>query len=157
MRLGIVEPASQTTAQTSSPADRVVTAGRFEIKDSDGNFIPGASVTLTMDNGEFLLNKLSDAGGNVPVTPDDVQTASKHLKTIPIGRTWKIMYSVSAPGTNTKSGLFLDGSKPTVDQLTIHSVTLYRPDDIRAYYPHIAIGAGALALGTILWYVLRKK
>lgn len=111
-------------ARPYRPARRVLgqnlpaTYARFEIKDENGNFISGATVAVTTDDGHPLLSKQSDQGGNVSISPQEIQDAANAAG---ISLT-KLNYTVSAPGKGPQTGVFLDPSLPP--ELKLHEITL---------------------------------
>ena len=111
-------------ARPYRPARRVLgqnlpaTYARFEIKDQGGNFISGATVAITTDDGRALLSKQSDTGGNVAISPQEIQDAATAAGI----QLTKLNFTVSAPGKASETGVFLDPSVPP--ELKIHEITL---------------------------------
>jgi len=152
VRMGTIGPAAQqTTEEGPSNPTIPITASRFEIKDQNGNFISGAAVTITTDNGVFLMTKLSDNGGNVSIGTDELDQA---LTNAGMSRgTWsQLLYSVSFPGKSTVSGVLFDVSQPIIPQVALKEITLTDASTMN----WLVIPVLVVALGGVVYFATKK-
>ncbi len=105
-------------------APRLLYAGRFEIKDTEGNFVPGAKVTIMTNDDKVVISKLADSGGNVAIAPEEMQAGFKSSGVVQYK---SLNYSASAPGMVAKRGVFFDPKKSDQEQAVVHTIELLKP------------------------------
>lgn len=88
---------------------------RFEVKDAAlGNFIPNASVSLVFEDGTHVATKLTDAGGNVSFSEEELISAVEQAGLI--GTTGVAWYTIEAPGYKMAEGIAWDPDIPAEQQ-----------------------------------------
>lgn len=152
----IIEPPRQeTTVPIPQPLPRPITYVRFEIKDKYGNFIPGAAVTVSLDDGRHILTKLSDVGGNVSFSPAELSEVAERMVPMPRGDATSV-FVVRAPGKKEVTGTFFDPRRDLKEQVGIREIILVNETEAEApaMWPYLLVGAAVI--GGIA-YALRPK
>jgi hypothetical protein len=165
-KMGIVEPVNgqQQPATVTVPAPLPTTAFRFEIMDAEGNPVPGASVSLYLNDTHLLTLPVSDVGGNAAVSVADIQNAEYKLrqqrKAAPVqgglqgmgqsGVPRILSAVIQAPGYEEQRIKLMDVRENTrlSDVQQRHLVTLEKTDQGIPILPILGILA---AIGAIVW------
>ena len=127
-------------------ADPVV---RFVVTDELGaRFIPGARVSIVLEDGTFVLAKQADQGGNVAFGKNELMQALSraNISAAYADRAPVIWYTVEAPGYVVQDGMLFDPSMAAAEQWRkIYTVAL-KPASSQAVASDIAVPA-AVVLG----------
>lgn len=150
-RLGIVGSLGQTV-QVPRGSVEPTTAFRFEIMDAEGNPIPGAAVSLYLNNTHLMTPALADVGGNVAVPLADLQNAAEAIKQRGISiRTGMLNAVVQAPGYQETKVNLLDVAteRKLQDIEQRRTVTLQKEGEGIPVLPILGVLA---AIGAIVWF-----
>lgn len=174
-RMGIVEPVNgqqqPPTATIPAPASTPTTAFRFEIVDAEGNPVPGAAVSIYLNDAHMITLPLSDVGGNASVSVRDLQEADSRLRqqrgagpvAVPsaMGQISmpatpkKLVAVIQAPGYQEQkielADMNLQRSWADVEQRRV--VTLQKADEGSPLLPILGIVAG---IGLVVWLANRS-
>lgn len=155
-RMGIIAPPDQQVqGPPTPPRYDPITAFRFEIMDADGNPIPGAAVSIYLNDEYLLTPAVADVGGNVAVSVDDIDNAYKVQKRIPKGNPFKLSAVIQASGygdqkleiANLSAGEGLSNVKQR------YQVTLQKAEGSALLLPILGIAA---VIGTAAYFIFRK-
>lgn len=122
---------------------------RFEVTDELGEkFLPGATMEV-WSGGTLVLSKLADGGGNVSITPREMNAAAE---AVGIDRDSVLTYSVSYPGYIPYQALLWDPEKSKEDQLDrIINVALVKESLFANPYVKAALTTGSFFLSSWFW------
>lgn len=124
-------------------------AVRFIVTDELGaRFIPGAKVSVVLEDGTFVTSKQADQGGNVAFGERELIEALRRIdiSAAYANRAPVFWYTVDAPGFASQDGILVDPTMPKAEQWRkIYTVAL-KPASSQAIASNIAVPA-AVVLG----------
>jgi hypothetical protein len=120
---------------------------RFEVRDQEGNFIPGAEVTLYLKRAP-MISKLTDAGGNASFTYGEIDYAGRLVEWRDLSE--PVYWKVAKNGYITQEELLIQ--PPTEGQVRLFKNVTLEAVDAGISLPWV-LGGLAVAgfLGWLVW------